>query len=262
MRTITKTETAVRKAIALAEDNSHGYSQASRWGPDYDCSSMVCQVFEEAGIPLKTCGGTYTGNMLMAALKAGFIQVPLAQRKRGDILLRHTSGSDGHTAIYLGSGMLVHAAGTYGHPESGDQSGNEICIQNYYDAGWQYCLRFPEEEDPDGPADDDIAGSSESTDQASQSSLSSDSCCGRPVDPKTSFRPVSLPVLKNGDTGPSVIALQLLLEVYGFSVGQCGVDGEFGPDTEKALRTMQSVLGIQEDGKTGEKTWRRLLKGE
>ncbi len=238
MRTITKTESAVRKAIALAEDNSHGYSQASRWGPDYDCSSMVCQVFEEAGIPLKTCGGTYTGNMLMAALKAGFIQVPLAQRKRGDILLRHTSGSDGHTAIYLGNGMLVHAAGTYGHPESGDQSGNEICIQNYYDAGWQYCLRFPEEEDPDGLADDDL------------SVLESDES----VD-------ITLPVLKNGSEGCAVIALQLLLEVYGFSVGPCGVDGEFGPDTEKALRTMQSVLGIQEDGKTGSKTWNRLLLG-
>ncbi len=262
----------MRKAIQIAEDNSHGYSQASRWGPDYDCSSFVCQMFEDAGIPLKSCGGTYTGNMLMAALKAGFIQVPLAQRKRGDILLRHTSGSDGHTAIYLGNGMLVHAAGTYSHPESGDQSGNEICIQNYYDAGWQYCLRFPEEQE----------GSSGSTNQASQSSLSSDPCCRRPVDPKSedfdrpaqeddipepepvSEEPVqiTLPVLKNGSEGCTVAALQLLLEVYGFSVGPCGIDGEFGPDTEKALRTFQSVLAISEDGKAGERTWNKLLKGE
>lgn len=231
---MTKVEKAVRTAIQIAEDNSHGYSQASRWGPDYDCSSMVCQVFEDAGIPLKTCGGTYTGNMLMAALKAGFIQVPLLQRKRGDILLRHTSGSDGHTAIYLGNGMLVHAAGTYGHPETGDQSGNEICIQNYYDAGWQYCLRFPEEQDEedDSPAPETI--------------------------PEVPVQ-IELPVLKNGSIGNSVIALQILLEGYGFSVGPCGVDGEFGPDTEKALRTMQSVLSINEDGKTGEKTWNCLV---
>lgn len=235
---MTKVEKAVRAAIQLAEDNSHGYSQAGRWGPDYDCSSFVCQMFEDAGIPLKSCGGTYTGNMLMAALKAGFIQVPLAQRKRGDILLRHTSGSDGHTAIYLGSGMLVHAAGTYGHPESGDQSGNEICIQNYYDAGWQYCLRFPEDEDPDGPVDEDLP---------------------KPEPDETVD--ITLPVLKNGSEGCAVIALQLLLEVYGFSVGPCGVDGEFGPDTEKALRTFQSVLAVGEDGMTGSRTWTRLLKG-
>lgn len=227
----------MRKAIQFAEDNSHGYSQASRWGPDYDCSSFVCQMFEDAGIPLKSCGGTYTGNMLAAALKAGFIQVPLSQRKRGDILLRHTSGSDGHTAIYLGNGMLVHAAGTYSHPESGDQTGNEICIQNYYDAGWQYCLRFPEEqeEEDDSPAPEPVNDD--------------------PVQ-------ITLPVLKNGSEGCTVIALQLLLEVYGFSVGSCGIDGEFGPDTEKALRTFQSVLAISEDGKTGERTWNKLLKGE
>ena len=168
--------------------------------------------------------------------------------------------------------MLVHAAGTYSHPESGDQTGNEICIQNYYDAGWQYCLRFPEKQE----------GSSGSTNQASQSSLSSDPCCRRPVDPKSedfdrpaleasedvpapvSFDPVTvtLPVLKNGDKGPSVMALQCLLNGYGWSVGPCGIDGEFGPDTEKALRTFQSVLAISEDGKTGERTWNKLLKGE
>lgn len=231
-RTITKVETAVRKAIELAQNDSHGYSQASRWGPDYDCSSLVCTVFEEAGIPLKSCGGTYTGNMLMAALKAGFIQVPLGQRQRGDILLRHTSESDGHTAIYLGNNMLVHAAGTYGNPQSGDQTGNEICIQQYYDAGWQYCLRYPEEAE----AEDDLP----------------EPVSDEPVE-------VTLPVLKNGDTGPSVVALQILLQGYGFSVGPCGTDGEFGPDTEKALLTFQSLLGIQEAGRAGEKTWNCLV---
>ncbi len=231
---MTKVETAVQKAIALAQDNSHGYSQAGRWGPDYDCSSLVCTVFEEAGIPLKSCGATYTGNMLSAALKAGFVPVPLAKRIRGDILLRHTSGSDGHTAIYLGNGTLVHAAGTYSHPESGDQSGNEICIQSYYDGGWQYCLRYPEE-------------------------MEATEAVPAPV----SFDPVTvtLPVLKNGDKGPSVMALQCLLNGYGWSVGPCGIDGEFGPDTEKALRTFQLDLHVAEDGKSGEKTWHYLLEG-
>ena len=73
---------------------------------------------------------------------------------------------------------------------------------------------------------------------------------------------ITLPVLKNGSIGCTVVALQLLLEAYGFSVGPCGVDGEFGPDTEKALRTFQSVLAISEEGKTGERTWNKLLKGE
>ena len=219
--------------MKTAQDNSHGYSQNTRWGPDYDCSSLVISAFEQAGIPLKSLGATYTGNMLTAAQKAGFVSVPVAQRKRGDILLRHTSGSDGHTAIYLGNGKLVHAAGTYSHPESGDQSGMEVCIQDYYDAGWQYCLRYPEndqgkEEKPQETQNEGPAG-------------------------------LSLPVLRNGDTGPSVIALQILLEGYGFSVGPCGIDGEFGPDTEKALMSFQSLFAQEDLGKSGELTWKTLL---
>ena len=72
---------------------------------------------------------------------------------------------------------------------------------------------------------------------------------------------LTLPVLKNGDTGPSVMALQCLLNGYGYSVGPCGIDGEFGPDTEKALRTFQIDLHVAEDGKAGETTWHYLLEG-
>ena len=34
-------ELAVKNIENLAADNSHGYDQANRWGPDYDCSSAV-----------------------------------------------------------------------------------------------------------------------------------------------------------------------------------------------------------------------------
>ena len=36
-----KIETATQWMIDLANDNSHGYDQTNRWGPDYDCSSAV-----------------------------------------------------------------------------------------------------------------------------------------------------------------------------------------------------------------------------
>lgn len=31
-------EKAVQWAVGIAADNSHGYSQQTRWGPSYDCS--------------------------------------------------------------------------------------------------------------------------------------------------------------------------------------------------------------------------------
>ena len=61
---MTKTESAVQWAINIANDNRHGYSQANRWGnPDYDCSSLVISAWQQAGVPVKSNGATYTGNM-------------------------------------------------------------------------------------------------------------------------------------------------------------------------------------------------------
>ena len=52
-------ENAVARAKEIAADDSHGYDQANRWGPDYDCSSLVIDCFKRAGLSL-SC--TYTGN--------------------------------------------------------------------------------------------------------------------------------------------------------------------------------------------------------
>ena len=62
---MSKVEAYVEKALSIANDNTHGYSQVNRWGKDYDCSSLVITVVENAGIPVKSkVGATYTGNML------------------------------------------------------------------------------------------------------------------------------------------------------------------------------------------------------
>ena len=40
---------AVETAIRIAKDDSHGYSQLNRQGPDYDCSSLVLYCYSSAG---------------------------------------------------------------------------------------------------------------------------------------------------------------------------------------------------------------------
>ena len=42
-------DNAVTRALEIAADDSHGYDQTSRWGPDYDCSSLVIDCFKRAG---------------------------------------------------------------------------------------------------------------------------------------------------------------------------------------------------------------------
>lgn len=141
---------ATQNAINIANDNSHGYDQSSRWGPDYDCSSLVITAYKNAGVPL-TC--TYTGNMLGDMLAHGFKNVTnlvnLATGgglKVGDVLLNVVH----HTAMYIGNGQIVHASGNeYGKAtggRTGDQTGNEIGIRSYFNFPWNYVLRYDEKE--------------------------------------------------------------------------------------------------------------------
>lgn len=63
---------------------------------------------------------------------------------------------------------------------------------------------------------------------------------------------VTVPVLKRGCKGESVKAVQKLL-------GECAVDGSFGPETQGAVLAFQEKHGLQADGSVGPKTWNKLL---
>ena len=151
-------EKAVKWALKIADDNSHGYDQSSRWGPDYDCSSLVISAYKQAGVPL-TC--TYTGNMRSDMLNYGFAPVPTANLKTGaglkpgDVLLNEVH----HTAMYIGDGKIVHAAGNeFGGAtggKTGDQTGKEICITNYFNFPWDVVLRYCRKDDSVPVASDD-----------------------------------------------------------------------------------------------------------
>lgn len=134
-------------AVKIANDNSHGYSQAVRWAPDYDCSSFVISALEAAGLPMKAYGASYTGNMPQALKACGFTKVKGVNLStgsgllRGDILLNPAT----HTEIYIGNNQAVGAhssetGGKYG--KTGDQTGDEISVQTYrnknYSEVWRY----------------------------------------------------------------------------------------------------------------------------
>lgn len=148
---MTKTEVSIRVLENLAKDDTHGYDQLHRWGPDYDCSSAVIAAWEGAGVPVHKNGATYTGNMLYSFLKSGFINVTKTINLntgegliRGDVLLNVKH----HTAMYAGNGKEVeasineHCKATGGI--TGDQTGREILIRNYRNYPWDYVLRYKE----------------------------------------------------------------------------------------------------------------------
>lgn len=137
---------AISWAVGIANDDTHGYDQDERWGPDYDCSSLLIQAYENAGIPVKQNGATATSNMRSAFVKTGFTQYSysdVTEFLAGDVLWR-----DGHCAMYIGDGQIVSAhineLGEVTGGVTGDQTGHEIDVSSFSSSGnWEYVLRLP-----------------------------------------------------------------------------------------------------------------------
>jgi tetratricopeptide (TPR) repeat protein len=66
-------------------------------------------------------------------------------------------------------------------------------------------------------------------------------------------------VVQFGDTGPAVRRLQRALRRAGHSPG--AVDGQFGPDTERAVRDFQAARDLDADGVAGPRSWAALPAG-
>lgn len=148
-----KTERATKQMESWAQDSSHGYDQDYRWGEkgDFDCSSAVIQAWQNAGVPVKAKGTTYTGDMKAVFLSCGFKDVTSKVNRstgsgllRGDVLLNETH----HVAMYCGNGKEVEASinekGTAHGGQPGDQTGKEFLIRSYRNYPWDCVLRYSE----------------------------------------------------------------------------------------------------------------------
>ena len=143
-----RVEKAIDWAVAIASDNSHGYSQSNRNGPDYDCSSFVSTAFKNGGFAVS--GSLHTGNMLNAFVSAGFTKYNkgAVSLQRGDVLLRpKTSSRGGHTELYIGNNQCVAAHSNH-DGKTGDSGGKEINVRskNYCtfckNSDYTYVLRY------------------------------------------------------------------------------------------------------------------------
>jgi hypothetical protein len=141
-------EEMVNYAIDIANDDSHGYDWGSRWGPDYDCSSLLLYSAKKAGF--NVYGSSPYGNtqtMVQQFTDAGWtwhagMGNSVDELQRGDILLNINA----HTEMYIGNqqnvGAHINELGDVYGGRTGDQTGKEICVDAWYSYPWDGVLRY------------------------------------------------------------------------------------------------------------------------
>lgn len=261
---MTKIEKAVQWATQMANDNSHGYSQVDRWGPDYDCSSFVISAWEAAGVPVRNAGASYTGNMRNAFLACGFFDATSLVNlgsgggvQAGDVLLNYSA----HTCIAIGAGRVANCRTDEGHPQAGDQSGNEIRLQSYWNYPWNCVLRYKEvQEMPEGDFEsgtylDGLASIVGAKPVASDLQPNLQEVATK--EENHSWKP---PLLKYAPNTyyEAVKLLQALLNVHNFDSGKA--DGYYGPKTVAAVNKACRYYGLDATGECTEALWNKLFE--
>lgn len=75
----------------------------------------------------------------------------------------------------------------------------------------------------------------------------------------TTYYSVRLPLLKMGSEGAAVKSMQQLLLAKGYKLPEHGADGDFGEETDTALKAFQKAKNLEVDGKCGANTWSALI---
>ena len=145
--------------------------------------------------------------------------------KPGTAVFTGDASKHGHIGLYVGNGKVIEASGT--------QAG--VCTSNLSAGKWTYWGELK-----------DVSYSGENA----------------PVSPSEpadeDFLIFDYPTLKKGNKGEYVAVLQQKLIFNGYSLPHYGIDGDFGSETEKAVKAFQKDHGLTADGVVGKKTWEAL----
>ena len=218
-------------------------------GKNYsDCSSSICHTYREVGLGFGILNtvGMWNSTKLVdvpVIIKKGIVQNPDVLRI-GDMLLFAGNDNGRKSWGYVGHVEMVGeiSGGTvwlYGHGSGNPKRHgmNAYCRTRYNTKsstplGHRGLIRVRRLIQDDAPA---------------------------PVKPTEDVKPVvetslGQRILRNGCVGEDVKELQTALIQLGYSCGSWGADGDFGDNTEQAVRQFQRANNCDVDGEVGQQT--------
>lgn len=143
----------------------------------------------------------------------------------GSAVFTGDASKHGHIGLYIGDGKVIEASGTIAG----------VCVSNLSAGKWTYWGWLK------------------------NVSISSENAPKIPSSGKDDNLPMKdYPTLKRGSKGEYVKVLQQKLMMLGYSLPRYGVDGDFGTETENAVKQFQKDYGLNADGVVGRKTWMAL----
>ena len=213
-----------------ADAKNDNYYGAAMYGSKWightvaDCSGLFVWAFKQFG------GSIYHGSNSIydryCSSKGKITDEIRKTMKPGTaVFVCKPSGNKSHIGLFVGNNTVIEASGT--------QAG--VCTSKLNTSKWTYW------------------GELKGVDYSSQEGQEQPS---EPVDDKTPTD--ALPTLKKGMKGEYVTLLQTKLANKGYSLGPCGVDGDFGSATLAAVKAFQKANGLEVDGVVGQRTWEAL----
>lgn len=204
-------------------DRKSGREYGSKWIGHMvaDCSGLFSWAFKQLG------GYMYHGSNTMWD-KYCVAKGELRNGKRDDgkelkpgtAIFTHATEKRGHVGLYIGDGWVIEASGTINGVIK-----TKITISKWKEWG-------------------ELKGVDYENAQPDKITVTDDN--------------VTLGTIRKGDKGPVVKYAQQLLLDRGYKLPKYGADGDYGSETQAAVKAFQKDWGLTQDGVIGKKTWEML----
>jgi len=222
-------------------DRAQGRQYGSKWiGKTVaDCSGLFSWAFKQLG------GYMYHGSDTMykkycvnkGELKAGK-RTDRGTLKPGTAVFVWNGRKYSHVGLYVGDNTVIEAMGTI----------NGVTTTRVTAGKWTHWGELI------GVAYDNSELRIQNSELKDESQQGGNKGTVPPVPARTEGLSPTFRTLRKGDKGQAVSEMQALLMKLGYDLGSYGVDGDFGKDTEAAVRRFQRDHGLTVDGVVGPQT--------